>query len=152
MTKLRLTFLMLAALSCTGCETLSIGAGGANYRIEKDAKGTELQKETYKTSEIPKGCPTLTVQVPTASSGVTVSYKEPNMNADGTPLKDLQSTLILMSVNGQWEKEIQIWTNSWSGGADVIIHNLGDPGTNLGLCVVARDLTGNRSAPASLAP
>lgn len=150
MARYRLLLLFAATVSCTACETLGVVMGDEAPRIEKDANGLELQKETVPVTALPTGCPTITV--PSGPSGVTVSYKEPTTNADGTRLADLKSTVIYVSADGRPEKRIQVWTNNWSGGADVTIHHVTGSSPTIGLCVIALDLAENASAPATPAP
>lgn len=82
-----------------------------------------------------------------------VTYTEPTVSADGTPLADLESTIISVEEKGVEIYNMEIFAGDPAGGA-VINHTVpvnvavGEDRTFV-TTVVAKDLSQNRSVPVS---
>ena len=81
---------------------------------------------------------------------ITVSYREPTTNKDGTLLNDLKWTTIYFGLKKDSVKAIDVWTNNARGGASVEIQDIPIPVKQDEevlevLCVTATDRSGNES-------
>ena len=135
--------LLAAGMALTACET-------GQVLLEKNAQGSELQKETIGGVPLPPGCPTLATSLPAGQSSFTVSYQEPTTNQAGSPLANLAYTTIYLSWAKGQTKAIRVWTNDAHGGALVTIRDIPVPAQELGLCVTATNWTRQESLPAPL--
>lgn len=137
------TCLLLAAgMALTACET-----GPSRRVLEKNAQGSELQKETMPVKTLPDGCPTLPASLPAGKTRITVSYQEPTTNQNGVPLTELGYTTIYLSTL-EGAQAIHVWTNDAHGGAFVTIHDVAVPAQELKLCVTATNWSLKESRPA----
>lgn len=133
--------LLVATMALTACET-------GPMLLEKNALGTELQKETTAGSPLPHDCPTLNTSLPAGQSSLTVSYQEPTTSQAGDPLDNLAYTTIYLSWPKAQAIAIRIWTNDAHGGARVTIHNIPIYARELGLCATATNWARQESPPA----
>jgi hypothetical protein len=132
-----------AGLILTACQAVQ------GHVLEKNADENELQKETTVGVAIPSGCQTIAVSVPQNKKSISVSYQEPTMNQDGTPMQKLAYTTIYVSSANSPTKAIRVWTNNAHGGALVKINNIAVPDGEVKLCFTYSNWDRKETLPAS---
>ncbi|HEU4684796.1 MAG TPA: hypothetical protein VFS39_09880 [Nitrospira sp.] len=137
---------VLIGTACTlGCQTVS------QHVLEKSAQTDELRKETETGVPLPPGCPVLRTALPPGKKTITLSYREPSVDQQGMPLKDLAYTTIYLRFPQGETKAIRVWTNDASGGALVTVRDIPVPAQEVGLCVTASNWARKESPPGSVA-
>lgn len=139
--------LLAVALTLGACETMD----ARSYRIE-NVPGDKLRIETIVTVTLPADCLTVPVQVPSGRRNLTVSYREPSADQDGSPLKNLAHTTIYVGISTSRVLAIRIGTSDPRGGASVIVRNVPAPTPDNMLCVTATNRAGLESRPALSMP
>ena len=96
--------------------------------------------------------PSPEIRVKSTNPTITVSYREPTTNKDGTPLTDLKWTTIYFGLKKDSVKAIDVWTNDARGGGSVEIQDIPIPVRQNEevlevLCVTATDWSGNEEPP-----
>src|SRR5262245_2250505 len=138
-------FLLAAGLALAGCTELSSMTNPSGI----DKKAAELKEETTTVGVVlPEGC---LASKPTLSAGqatVTVSYREPNTNERGEPLRELAFTTIYFTTDKTKPTAIRVWTNDPHGGSPVTIRDIPVPGSTFSLCVTAWNWGRKESLPA----
>ena len=114
-------------------------------RIVRKAREFTIREVTI----YPTPCtPSPEIRVKSTKPTITVSYREPTTNKDGTPLTDLKWTTIYFGLKKDSVKAIDVWTNDSRGGGSVEIQDIPIPVRQNEevlevLCFTATDWSGN---------
>lgn len=104
-------------------------------------------------TKYPAPCtPSPEIHVKSTNPTITISYREPTTNKDGTPLTDLKWTTIYFGLKKDSVKAIDVWTKDARGRGSVEIQDIPIPVKKDEevlevLCVTATDWSGNEEPP-----
>jgi hypothetical protein len=126
-----------------------VGKVASPARIVRKASEYTIREVT----KYPTPCtPSPEIRVKSTKPTITISYREPTSNKDGTPLTDLKWTTIYFGLKKDSVKAIDVWTNNDGGRGSVEIQDIPIPVKQNEevlevLCVTATDWSGNEEPP-----
>jgi len=127
----------------------TIASPASPARIVRKASEFTIREVT----KYPTPCtPSPEIRVKSTKPTITVSYREPTSNKDGTPLTELKWTTIYFGLKKDSVKVIDVWTNDARGGGSVEIQDIPIPVRQNEevlevLCATATDWSGNEEPP-----
>lgn len=93
------------------------------------------------------------MDVTVKGSELTITYREPTTNKNGTPLLDLEKTSVFTTIGGVKTKVVDVPASKATGGGDISQKTTVDVGVDAEADVIvttnATDLGGNSSDPAT---